>query len=103
MAKRIIAGILGTLAAIGSLQPLGYTFEIFKDFWNPDVSFWSNALGVLLASAIGLAGLAIGIRFLLFASSGRSEQSSSWVRPVLLGIGLFFPRLCFHSRSAYFG
>jgi hypothetical protein len=91
MAKRIIAGILGTLAVFASLLPSGYAFEIFKDFKNPDVSFWSNVLGVLFMCSIALVGLWVGIRFLRFASSGRSQQSNSWMEPVLLGIGFFFP------------
>lgn len=95
MARRIIAGILGTLAVFASLLPLGYAFEIFKDFKNPDVSFWPNVLGVLFMCSIALAGLWVGMRFVRFASSGRSQQSNSWMKPVLLGIGFFFPGFVF--------
>jgi hypothetical protein len=37
--KPIIAGTLGALAVFASLLPMGYAFEIFSDFGNPDVSF----------------------------------------------------------------
>jgi|ERR1700730_6240057 hypothetical protein len=95
MAKRIIAGILGTLAVFASLLPLGYAFLILKDFKNPDVSFWPNVLGELFTCAIALAGLWIGIRFLRFAWSGRSKQGDSLAKPLLLGIGFFFPAFIF--------
>ena len=95
MVKRIIAGILGTFAVFGSVLPLGYAFEIFKDFKNPDVSFWSNVLGVLFMCSIALVGLWVGIRFLRFSSSGQCQTSNSWMNPIVLGIGLFFPGFLF--------
>jgi hypothetical protein len=95
MAKRVVLGILGTIAAFGSLLPLGYAFEIFKDFQNPDIAFWPNVLGTLLMCSIALAGMWTGIRFLRFALSGQSEQSNSLAKPILLGIGCFFPGFVF--------
>jgi len=95
MAKRIVLGILGAIAAFGSFLPLGYAFEIFKDFQNPDIAFWPNVLGILLMCSIALAGMWIGIRFLRFALSGQSEQSNSLAKPILLGIGSFFPGFVF--------
>jgi hypothetical protein len=95
MAKRIVLGILGTIAAFGSLLPLGYAFEILKDFKNPEISFWPNVLGELLMCLIALAGLWIGIRFLQFAASGRTKEGNSLAKPILLGIGSFFPAFIF--------
>jgi hypothetical protein len=91
MAKRLIAGIVGTVAVFASVVSVGYALELLKDFQNPDVSFWLNVLGEFFMCSIALAGSWIGIRFLRFASSGRSQQSNSWVKPILLGVGLFFP------------
>ena len=91
MSKRIIAAILGAIAVFASLIPLGYAFEIFRDFKNPDVPFRDTALGGLVNSSIALTALVIGIRFLRFAGSGRGDRSSSWARPLLLGVGSFFP------------
>jgi hypothetical protein len=71
MSNRIIAGILGTLAVLASLLPLGYAYEIFKDFKSTDVSYWPNVLGELLICLLALAALSVGIRFLRFASSRR--------------------------------
>ena len=76
MTKRIIAGILGTLAAFASVLPLGYAFEILKGFGNADVSFWPNVLSELLMCSIALAGLWMGIRFLRFASSGQRQPTA---------------------------
>jgi hypothetical protein len=95
MSKRIIAAILGAIAVFASLIPFGYAFEIFRDFKNPDVSFRVTVLGGLLISSIALTALIIGIRFLRFAGSGRDDRSSSWVRPLLLGVGSFFPGFLF--------
>jgi len=95
MSKRIIAGILGAIALFASLLPLGYTFEIFRDFKNPDVNFRATALDGLLLFTIALTALVIGIRFLRFAGSGRGDRSSSWLRPLLLGVGSFFPGFVF--------
>jgi hypothetical protein len=104
MAKRIIAGILGTLAVFGSLLPLGYAFEILTDFKNPDISFWANVLGELFICSIALAGLWVGIRFLRFASSGATvnKVTGGWSR-CFLEWGFSSRGLCFHSRSPYFG
>jgi hypothetical protein len=95
MAKRIVLGILGAIAAFGSLLPLGCAFEIFKDFKNPDISLWPNVLGEFLMCSIALPGLWIGIRFLRFAWSGRTKESNSLAGPILLGIGSFFPAFIF--------
>jgi hypothetical protein len=95
MAKRIVAGILGSLAVLGSLLPLGYAFEILKDFGAPEVSFWPNVMGELLFCSIALVGLWTGLRFLRFAVSGPSQQSDTWVKPLLLGIGSFLPGFVF--------
>jgi hypothetical protein len=95
MAKRIVSGILGAIAAFGSLLPLLYAFEIFKDFGNPDISFWPSVLGALLMCSIAIAGLWIGIRFLRFALSGESKPDNSLAKPILLGIGFFFPGFLF--------
>lgn len=95
MAKRIVSGILGIIAVLASVLPLGGAWEMLKDFSNPDVAFWFNVLGELLACSVALAGLWIGIRFLLFALSGRTQEHNGSVRPVLLGIGFFFPAFVF--------
>jgi hypothetical protein len=95
MIKRIIAGILGTLGAFGSLLAVGYAFELSKDFGTPGVSFWPPAIGEILICAMALTGMWIGLRFLRFAASGVSQQSDNWVKPLLLGMGSFFPAFVF--------
>lgn len=95
MAKRAAAGIVGAIAAVGSLLPLGYAFLIFKDFGNPDIPFWPNILGELIMCSIALTGLWIGIRLLNFSLTGRSRESRSPTRLLLLGIGFFFPACIF--------
>jgi hypothetical protein len=95
MAKRIIASILGILALLAGALALMYAIEGFTDFSNPDVSFWWNVTGELIMCAAVLTAWAMGIRFLLFAWFGRSNQGRSWIKPVLLGIAFFFPGFVF--------
>jgi len=95
MAKRLIAGILGAIAVVASLLPLGYAFEGFGDFQNPGVPFWSIILGIFIMCSIALVSALLGFHFLRFALTGRSWQSGSWVKPVLLGIGFFLPGFVF--------
>jgi hypothetical protein len=95
MAKRIIAGILGALAIFGSLLPLVYAFEIFKDIGSPDAPFWPTILLVIFLCLLALVGVWIGVRFLLYALTDVSQPKNTLIRPVLLGIGLFFPGFLF--------
>jgi hypothetical protein len=95
MAKRIIAGILGGMAAFASLLPLGYTYEVFRDLQDPAVPVWSTVLAGLFFSLMALTGFVIGFRFLRFAFGCRSERTSGWGRPLLLGAGFFFPGFVF--------
>jgi len=103
MAKRIVLGILGAIAAFGSLLPLGYAFEIFKDFKNPEISFWPNVLGELLMCSIALVGLWIGIRFLRFADPAELRKVTVWQDRYCSESGLSFRRSYSHSRSPYYG
>jgi hypothetical protein len=95
MSERIIASTVGVFAVLASLIPLQYAFFGLEDFRNPAVSFWSAAVFEFLACAIAFATLGMGIRFLRFGWSGQSDTSSGGVRPVLLGIGFFFPGFVF--------
>jgi hypothetical protein len=74
---------------------VGYAFEISKDFGTPGVSFWPNVLGEIFFCSMALAGLWIGLRFLRLAESGVSQPGDNWVKPLLLGIGSFFPGFVF--------
>jgi hypothetical protein len=95
MSKRIIASTVGTIAVLASLIPLAYAFFGLEDFRNPAMPFRFAAIGELVACAMTFALLGIGIRFLRFTWSGRSDPGSSWVTPILLGIGSFFPGFIF--------
>jgi len=95
MTKRILAGLLGGIAAFASLLSLGYTFEVFRDLQNPDVPVWSTVLGGLFFSLMAFTSFVIGFRFLLFACGHRSDRTSGWARPLLLGAGFFFPGFVF--------
>lgn len=95
MSKRVIASTVGVIAVLASLIPLAYAFFGLEDFRNPAVPFRFAAIGEVVACAMAFASLGIGIRFLRFARSGRSDSGSSCVTPILLGLGSFFPGFIF--------
>jgi hypothetical protein len=95
MPKRIIAGIIGALALAVGIVACGYTYEVARDFGNPEVSFWPNVLGTTFMGTMALGGLAVGMRFLRFALLGRASEERSRLSAVLLGLGCFFPGFIF--------
>ena len=95
MPKRAFAGTLGLLAMIAGCGAALYAIQACKDFKNPYVNFWGTAFGVLVMCSMAFAGLAIGLRLLDFASTGRENPIHGWMTPVLLGIGTFLPGFVF--------
>lgn len=88
MGKRIIAGLLGTVALLGNVLPLGYALEIFKDFGSPDIPFWPNAFGEVVMCAIAIVALRSGVQFLKFAlSHPRSPDKPAYYRRVRTSLG----------------
>ena len=85
MAKRIVAGALGTIAVLGSFLLLWYTFEDYK----------SPNLGQLVICSIAIPALWLGVRFVRFAVFGRIAQTNSLASSIFLGIGFFFPGFVF--------
>ena len=85
MAKRIVAGALGTIAVLGSFLLLWYTFEDYK----------SPNLGQLVICSIAIPALWLGVRFVRFAVFGRIAQTNSLANSILLGIAFFFPGFVF--------
>ena len=93
--KRTLAGALAVLAFFAGVLAVRYTIQALEDFWTPAVPIRLAILGELLMSSMAFASLTIGIRLLRFSISGRSDHGSSWAKPVLLGIGFFFPAFLF--------
>lgn len=93
--KRIVASVLGLIVMFASAVALAYAIEGVGDFRNPAVPLHVTVIGELLMFTMSIAGFAMSMRFLRFAQSGRIDPSSSWVKPVLLGIGFFFPGFLF--------
>ena len=85
MAKRIIAGALGTIAVLGSFLLLWYTVE---DYESPN-------LGQLVMCSIATPALCLGVRFVRFAVFGRLAQTNSLASSILLGVSFFFPGFVF--------
>jgi hypothetical protein len=94
MAKRIVAGIVGVIALVACFFASFKVVEAFADAHLTDVSAapWWAITAELLMCSMALGALVIGFRFLDFALTGRSSGSGGrWLRPILLGCGLFFP------------
>ena len=85
--KRTIATIVGVIAALVSIVA----------FICPVGGLASGAaiLAHVIMCSIGLVGAGMGVRFLRFAWSGQYRESSGWMRPLVLGMGCFFPGFMF--------
>jgi hypothetical protein len=95
MPKRVLAGTLGVLAMFAGFAGAVYAIEASQDFKNPNVHLWVAALGELALCSMAFVALGIGIHFLDFAWTGRENPIRGWMRPMLLGIGMFFPGFVF--------
>ena len=87
--KRTIAAALGVIAVLVSLIAFANGGEYVR---NP---FWFAVFGHAVMWFLGLGAVGVGIRLLRFAWSGGSRRSGGWLRPLLLGIGFFFPGFIF--------
>lgn len=95
MNKRPIAGILGSIALIASFWPAVDAFEMFREIGTPEGSFWPDLAGGIIMASIGFGAVLLGIRQLCFALTGTVKESNGWLKPILLGIGFFFPGFVF--------
>jgi uncharacterized membrane protein YidH (DUF202 family) len=100
MLKRIVGSTVGLTAVVAGLIAVAFAIEGIEDFRNPGVPFRLFAVSELVVCSMAFAALGIGIRLLRFGWSGRSTESSSRVRPILLGIGCFFPGFVFSMPLA---
>jgi hypothetical protein len=66
MWRRVLAGILGTLAVLAGAIACGYAIMASDDFSNPDVSLWTALLGTGLIWLLTLGAFAMGIHFLKY-------------------------------------
>jgi hypothetical protein len=65
MWRRVLAGILGTLAILaGGVIAYGYARMASDDFSNPNVSFWIAMLGTGLIWLLTLGAFSMGVHFL---------------------------------------
>ena len=94
MRKRVIASALGVAALLAALTALLPTIDLIEEARLPSVSFWFASIGVLLMLALALAETGIALWFFRFARR-EHDLGASWLRPILVGIGCFFPGLLF--------
>lgn len=91
MWRRVLAGILGTLAVLAGVIAYGYARMASDDFSNPNVSFWTATLGTGLLWLLTLGAFCMGIHFLKYFVTGRSFRANRWARALILGTLSFFP------------
>jgi hypothetical protein len=92
--KRIIASALGVAALLAALIAILPAIDLMIELRVPAVSFWFATMGVLLMLSIALAEFGIAIWFFRFARR-EHDLDASWIRPILAGVGCFFPGLVF--------
>jgi hypothetical protein len=85
--KRTIATIVGVTAALVSV--IAFTCPV------GGLASGAAVLARAMMCSIGLIALWMGVRFLRFGWSGGCPESSDWMRPLVLGIGCFFPGFMF--------
>jgi hypothetical protein len=91
MSKRILAGILGTLAVVAGGVAYGYASASSEDFRNPSVSFGTATLFTGIMWLLTLGAFSMGIHFLKYCFTGDFFQLNPWVRAFILGAFSFFP------------
>ena|SRR5689334_17925903 len=94
MVKRVVAGIVGMVSLVACLFASAYAIDALQDTHSPEMGAvpWWAIVAELLMCSMALGAFVIGFRFLHYALTGRSrEVGGRWLRPILLGSGLFFP------------
>jgi hypothetical protein len=94
MPKRIVAGIVGVVSIVACFFASVYAIEAVQDAHSPDFGTlpWWAIVAELVMCSMALGTLVIGFRFLDYALTGRSRGvGGRWLKPILLGCGLFFP------------
>jgi hypothetical protein len=91
MWRRVLAGILGTLAVLAGVIAYGYARMASGDFSNPNVSFWTAILGTGLIWLLTLGAFCMGIHFLKYCFTGKFFRVDRRARALILGVLSFFP------------
>lgn len=94
MSKRIIAGTVGVIALVACFFASIRAIEDFEEAHLAAVGAlpWWALVAELLMCSMALGTLVIGFRFLDYSLIGRNRGlGGRWLRPILLGCGLFFP------------
>lgn len=95
----MIAGIVGVLATAAGLIACIYAIEQLEDFRNPAVPLRLAMLGALFMWSISFALLGFAVRFLRFSFLGRAPIVDGLFRTLLLGGGMFLPRVHFFAAG----
>jgi hypothetical protein len=101
MWKRIVSGILGALSLFACLVASQYAIMAMEDFDNPKVSKWQAIFGESAMAFVAIAALALGIKFLHFAFSGRQRRGCGKWYSFFLGIACAIPGFFFSLPPAF--
>jgi len=91
MWRRILAGILGSLAVLAGVTAYGYARMASEDFSDPNVSLWTAILGTGLMWLLTLGAFCLGVHFLKYCFTGTFFRVNRWARALILGALSFFP------------
>jgi hypothetical protein len=91
MWRRVLAGILGTLAVLAGVIAYGYARMASEDLSNPNVSFWTAILGTGIMWLLTLGAFGMGIHFLKYSVTEKFFRVNRRARALILGALSFFP------------
>jgi hypothetical protein len=86
MWKRVLAGILGTIAVLAAIIAFRYANQAYDNFRNP----WLADLGGGLMWLLTLGAFVTGIHFLKYCVTGNFFRLNRWIRALILGALFFF-------------
>jgi uncharacterized membrane protein YidH (DUF202 family) len=95
MAKRVVAIAIGGLSVLAGLVAFAFAIEMLQDFIDPVLRSRLEFVAELVLFSMAFSALAMGFGLLRFGFTGRNSRSTSWVRPIILGILFFFPGFVF--------
>jgi hypothetical protein len=95
MPKRILAALVGLIAVVAGCVTLIYAFSAADGYSTPGPTAKADPIAAFLMLSMAVAIFVIAVRFLRFAWKSSITARNGWVRPVLLGIGFFFPGFVF--------
>jgi len=102
MWRRVLTGILGTLAALAGVVAFGYASMSFDDFRNPNVPFYVALVGSAVMWLLTFGAFVMGVHFLKHCFTGTFFRINPLLRAFVLGALSFFPGFILSAAPTMF-